>query len=54
MKKDDNIENEVGIVLNKKVGNFVENGEEIAYIHANSMDKAKKAVEQLVKIYEIE
>lgn len=53
MRKEDSIDNEVGIVLNKKLGNQVEKDEVLAYIHANDEEKAKQAVEDLTNIYEI-
>lgn len=37
-KMDDKIDHAVGIVLNKKVGDHVEKGEILAYIHANKED----------------
>ena len=54
IKKDDSIYKEVGIVLNKKIGHNVKNGDILAYIHSNDEDKAEKAKEELKKIYEIE
>ena len=51
IKKEDKIETEAGIVLNKKVGDKVENNDIVAYIHANDEDKAKKAAEKLKEIY---
>ena len=53
IKKEDKIETEVGITLNKKIGDKVEKEEIIAYIHANDEDKVKEAVERLSKIYNI-
>jgi pyrimidine-nucleoside phosphorylase len=37
-KMDDKIDHAVGIVVNKKVGDYVEKGEVLAYIHANKVD----------------
>ncbi|MBR1802983.1 MAG: pyrimidine-nucleoside phosphorylase [Clostridia bacterium] len=51
-KKEDGIEQNVGIVLAKKVGDEVNKGETIAYIHANSEQKAKQALEDLVQVYQ--
>ncbi len=53
IKKEDKIETEVGITLNKKIGDKVEKEEIIAYINANDEDKVKEAVERLSKIYNI-
>ena len=53
IKKEDKIEPEVGITFNKKVGDKVENGDVVAYIHANNEEKAKEAVERLKKIYKL-
>lgn len=52
IKKEDSIEHEVGIVLNKKVADKVKKGEILAYIHTNSEDKAKYAIEELKRIYQ--
>ena len=53
MKKEDKIQPEVGIVLNKKVGNEVKKDEIIAYIHANDEEKAIKSVERIKQIFKI-
>lgn len=53
-KKEDKIEKNVGIILEKKVGETVEKGEVLAYIHSNDEEKGKEAVQRLGKIYEIE
>ena len=53
IKKEDKIEPEVGITFNKKVGDKVEKGDVVAYIHANDEEKAKEAVERLKKIYKL-
>lgn len=51
MKKEDKIEKEAGITLNKKVGDKVEKGEIVALIHANDEEKAREAVEKMKEIY---
>lgn len=43
----------VGILLNKKVDDIVENGETLAYIHSNDLDKANNVKEKLLKLYVI-
>ena len=53
IRKEDKIEPEVGITFNKKVGDKVEKGDVVAYIHANDEEKAKEAVERLKKIYRL-
>ena len=53
MKKEDKIENSVGIVLDKKIGDNVKKGDIVAYIHANGENKAKEAVKKLEEIYVI-
>jgi pyrimidine-nucleoside phosphorylase len=45
------IDNNAGIVLAKKVGDKVETGETIAYIHANDDDKATNAAKILSDAY---
>lgn len=52
MKKEDGIDNSVGIVLNKKIGDKVKIGDTLAYIHANNEEKGKIAVEDLYNAYE--
>ena len=51
MKKEDRIEAEVGITLNKKRGEIVKKDDIVAYIHANDEEKVKEAVKRLKKIY---
>lgn len=51
-KKEDTIEQNVGITLIKKVGEQVEQGEIVAYVHANQEQKAKQAQEELALVYE--
>ena len=53
IKKEDKIEPEAGIRLEKKMGDKVEKGDILAYIYANSKDKAEKAVSRLKSIYQI-
>ncbi len=51
IQKEDTIEPEVGIRLEKKTGDKVEKGDILAYIYANSKDKAEQAVNKLREIY---
>lgn len=51
--KESIIDLSVGIVLNKKVGDRVENGDILAYIHANDEDKLKACRERLLPAYQI-
>ena len=53
IKKEDDINHRVGIILEKKISDKVENGEILAYIHADDEQKGKQAVEELKKIYKI-
>ena len=53
IKKEDRIDVEAGIVLNKKIGDNVKIGETVAYIHTNNEEKAKEAVKRLKEIYVI-
>jgi pyrimidine-nucleoside phosphorylase len=50
--KGEAIDHAVGIVLNKKVGDFVNAGDTIAFIHANDNDKLKEAIKRVVNAYE--
>ena len=51
--KEDIIDNTVGIVLKKKVGEYVKAGEIIAEIYANDIDKMKEAIQNMNKVVEI-
>ena len=57
MKKEDKIDLSVGIVLHKKVSNFVHKGEVLATIYANDeskMNQATKMFEEAVEITDME
>lgn len=51
--KESAIDLSVGIVLQKKVGDYIRKGEVLAYIHANEEEKRKVCQERLLKAYEI-
>lgn len=51
--KDSTIDLSVGIVLNKKAGDYVKKDETLAYIHYNDDDKKKTAVNKLQTAYMI-
>ena len=51
IKKQDIIDKSVGIVLNKKIGDTVEEKDIVAYVHANDERKGKEAVKRLKEIY---
>ena len=53
VKKEDDIDKAVGIILNKKIADEVKAGDIIAYIHANDEEKGKTAAEQLKDTYKI-
>ena len=53
LKKEDNIEYEVGIVLNKKVGDFVNENDTIAYIHSNDIQKLEYAKNEMLEIVKL-
>jgi pyrimidine-nucleoside phosphorylase len=48
----DSIDPAVGVVLNKKVGDKVEKGEVLAYVHTNGLN-TKEACEKILECYEI-
>ncbi len=52
LKKDDIIQKEVGFIFRKKVGDKVESGDILGYIHANSKEKVIDIIKS--NIYEIE
>ena len=53
VKKDDEIDKAVGIVLKKKVGDKVKKDDILAYIHANELKKLKEVKESLIKTIKI-
>ena len=54
IRKEDKIDSSVGITLIKKIGDKIEKGNTVAYIHANDEKKGKEAVQRLKEIYVIE
>ena len=53
LKKEDKIEPNVGIILNKKVGDAVEEQDFLAYICANDEIKLREAERKILEIYKI-
>lgn len=51
--KESEIDLSVGIVLVKKVGDYVKEGEALAYIHSNEEEKRLSCEERLLKAYQI-
>lgn len=51
--KESEIDLSVGLVLEKKVGDFVAKGEPLAYIHANDEAKCRAAAERFLRSYTI-
>ena len=52
-KKEDNIDFAVGIILEKKIGDKVESGEILAYIHANDENLGNEIVKDVFNAYTI-
>lgn len=53
IKKDDKIDMAAGIILNKKVHDYVEEGDCLCEVHCDDEKKAKEAVKELEKIFKI-
>ena len=53
IKKEDEIDMAVGVVLNKKTNDFVEQDELLATIYANDEEKSKSAIEQISRIIKV-
>lgn len=53
LTKEDKIDLSVGIVLDKKRGEYVKKGETLAYIHGNDIDKVNNAKEDYLRELEI-
>ena len=51
-KKEDKINNRVGIIIEKKIGSKVDNNDIIAYIHADDYSVGIEAVKELQACYE--
>ena len=54
IRKEDNIDNAVGIILNKKVSDKVEKEELLVTIYANSKEKLEEAKKNLLEVIKIE
>ena len=54
VNKEDSIDPSVGIILNKKVGDEVAQGDFLAYVCANDESKLKEAERRILEIYKIE
>ena len=52
--KESNIDLSVGIILQKKRGDYVKKQDVLAIIHANDLDKLEEAKHRLIKAYEIQ
>ena len=52
-EKEDEIDRRVGIILCKKIGDQVKEGEVLAYLHANDSANVEKQVEKLKAAYKI-
>lgn len=53
IRKEDSIDPMVGVILEKKIGDKVEKGQILAYVHANNEEIGKKEQENLQQIYQI-
>ncbi len=53
IRKEDKIDKTVGIVLSKKIGDYVSKDEELAYIHVNNPEQLESAKETIKKIIKI-
>ena len=53
VKKEDVIDNQVGLIINKKIGDKVDKDEILGIIHANSEEKLKDAIEEFKQCFEI-
>lgn len=54
IKKEDTIDPAVGIILQKKVSNYVKEGDILAYVHANNQELAQNASKQVKEEYKIQ
>lgn len=54
IKKEDEIDMAVGIVLNKKVGDYVEKGDCLAYIYTNKEETIEQSKQKLLEIIKVD
>ena len=52
-QKEDPIDYRVGLIFNKKIGDKVKNGDILAYVHANSPEKAIECIDNIKAAYKI-
>ena len=52
-KKEESIDFRVGMTFNKKIGDKVKKGDILAYVHANSSEKADECVQNIILSYKI-
>ncbi len=52
-KKDEKIDFRVGLTFEKKIGDKVKKGDVLAYVHANSPEKANDCVKSILEAYKI-
>ena len=52
MSHENEIDNTAGLIIEKKIGDKVQVGEVIAYVHTNEADKAEGAVKNLADAFE--
>lgn len=53
IRKEDSIDKTVGIEIRKKVAEYINKGEILAYIHLNQEEKIEESKEELLKIFKI-
>ena len=53
IRKEDVIDNQVGLIINKKIGDTVEKDEILGIIHANDEVKLKTAIDEMKECFEI-
>ncbi len=54
IRKEDKIDMAVGIILNKKVGNYVEEGDCLGYIHTNNENTLQEAKSKMIETIKID
>ena len=54
VKKEDNIDFQAGIILNKKVSDYIEKGQVLAYIYTNKSEAIENAKSQYLNNVEIQ
>lgn len=52
-KTESKTDNQLGLIIMKKIGDRVENGDTLAFLHTNNLEKGKESIQYIKRCYEI-